>query len=427
MNKGRRRGLCLLLAAIMLLTGCAEKQTDTDIANNDESGWRVIVATDLHYLAPTLTDHGELFRQVMEAGDGKVTELCDEITDAFLAEVRENGPDALILTGDLSFNGERESHLALAQKLSALEAEGVPVLVLPGNHDLYRTCYSFFGEKGEQVDTVDADTFREIYGPFGFEEAIACDGDSLSYAAQLNDSTRILMLDANTMHDFCSLSEKTLVWIENQLKAAAEDGQMMLVACHQNLYQHSMFRAGYVLRCAEDLKTILEEYEATLFVSGHMHIQHIMTEGNVTEIVTSALTMGQCRYGLLEQTNDHIRYEAKPVAVADWAAREGLNDERLSYFAAYAIERLESRTRAQAESQLAERGFVPDEIVLLTDYACALNTAYFCGDLSGLPLLDPEGKLLARWKESESFFGSYFATIEPEIGKDHTKWEKQAN
>ncbi|HAJ65897.1 MAG TPA: serine/threonine protein phosphatase, partial [Clostridiales bacterium] len=275
MKRGRGILSCLLLASLLLLAGCSgapENQTET---TGETGSWRVVVASDLHYLAPSLTDHGALFRRVMEAGDGKVTELCDEITDAFLEEVKAEEPDALILTGDISFNGEKESHLALAEKLAALEEAGVPVLVLPGNHDLYRSCYSFFGDEGEQVESVSAEEFAAIYGAFGFDEALSRDDDSLSYLARINDTTRVLMLDADTPHDFCSLSDKTLSWIERRLSEAAVEGKRMLVACHQNLYKHSMFGAGYVLGCSDELHALLEKYGAELMLSGHMHIQHI--------------------------------------------------------------------------------------------------------------------------------------------------------
>ncbi|MBQ6396656.1 MAG: metallophosphoesterase [Oscillospiraceae bacterium] len=424
MKRGRGILSCLLLASLLLLAGCSgapEKQTET---TGETGSWRVVVATDLHYLAPSLTDHGALFRRVMEAGDGKVTELCDEITDAFLEEVKAIAPDALILTGDISFNGEKESHLALAEKLAALEEAGVPVLVLPGNHDLYRSCYSFFGDEGEQVESVSAEEFAAIYGAFGFDEALSRDDDSLSYLARINDTTRVLMLDADTPHDFCSLSDKTLSWIERRLSEAAVEGKRMLVACHQNLYKHSMFGAGYVLGCSDELHALLEKYGAELMLSGHMHIQHIQTEGGVTEIATSPLTMGACQYGLLSSENGALRYETRPVNVAAWASARGMDDERLATFAAYAMGRLESRTRTQAEEQLEARGISTQEAAPLVNYACALNNAYFCGDLSEIPALDPDGELFKAWAESGSFFGSYFASLEPEIGKDHTHWEK---
>ena len=422
MKRGRGILSCLLLASLLLLAGCSgapEKQTET---TGETGSWCVVVATDLHYLAPSLTDHGEIFRRVMEAGDGKVTEFCDEIADAFLEEVRVGKPDALILTGDVSFNGEKASHLALAEKLALLEEAGVPVLVLPGNHDMYRNCYSFFGSEGERVETVGAEEFAAIYARFGFDEALARDSDSLSYVAQLNDSTRVLMLDADTPHDFCSLSDKTLSWIERRLSEAAVEGQTVLAACHQNLYKHSMFGAGYVLGCAGKLHALLEKYGVPLLLSGHMHIQHIMTEGSVTEIATSSLTMGACQYGVLTWGDGAMRYETRSVDVASWAARQGLDDERLADFAAYAMGRMESRTRTQAEEQLEARGISAQEAAPLVNYACALNNAYFCGDLSAIPSLDPDGSLLAAWKESGSSFGSYFASIEQEIGKDHTRW-----
>lgn len=424
MKRGRGILSCLLLALLLLLAGCSgapEKQTET---TGETGSWRVVVASDLHYLAPSLTDHGALFRRVMEAGDGKVTELCDEITDAFLEEVKAEEPDALILTGDISFNGEKESHLALAEKLAALEEAGVPVLVLPGNHDLYRSCYSFFGDEGEQVESVSAEEFAVIYGAFGFDEALSRDDDSLSYLARINDTTRVLMLDADTPHDFCSLSDKTLSWIERRLSEAAVEGKRMLVACHQNLYKHSMFGAGYVLGCSDELHALLEKYGAELILSGHMHIQHIQTEGGVTEIATSPLTMGACQYGLLSSENGALRYETRPVNVAAWASARGMDDERLATFAAYAMGRLESRTRTQAEEQLEARGISTQEAAPLVNYACALNNAYFFGDLSGIPALDPDGELFKAWAESGSFFGSYFASIEHEIGENYTRWEK---
>ncbi|MDO4861918.1 MAG: metallophosphoesterase [Eubacteriales bacterium] len=424
MKRGRGILSCLLLASLLLLAGCSgapEKQTET---TGETGSWRVVVASDLHYLAPSLIDHGALFRRVMEAGDGKVTELCDEITDAFLEEVKAEEPDALILTGDISFNGEKESHLALAEKLAALEEAGVPVLVLPGNHDLYRSCYSFFGDESEQVESVSAEEFAAIYGAFGFDEALSRDDDSLSYLARINDTTRVLMLDADTPHDFCSLSDKTLSWIERRLSEAAVEGKRMLVTCHQNLYKHSMFGAGYVLGCSDELHALLEKYGAELMLSGHMHIQHIQTEGGVTEIATSPLTMGACQYGLLSSENGALRYETRPVNVAAWASARGMDDERLATFAAYAMGRLESRTRTQAEEQLEARGISTQEAAPLVNYACALNNAYFCGDLSGIPALDPDGELFKAWAESGSFFGSYFASIEHEIGENYTRWEK---
>ena len=98
----------LLLA--LLLCGSARGESG-------EPGFRVAVASDLHYIAPALTDHGPFFTALTENSDGKLMRYMEELTDAFLSEVEAERPDALLLTGDLSFNGARESHLAFADKL----------------------------------------------------------------------------------------------------------------------------------------------------------------------------------------------------------------------------------------------------------------------------------------------------------------------
>ncbi len=90
----------------------------------------LFTATDLHYIAPTLTDNGALFTDLIEQGDGKVMAYSDALIEAFVAQVIAEKPDALILSGDLTFNGARESHEALSFGLRA-SATGIPVFVLP--------------------------------------------------------------------------------------------------------------------------------------------------------------------------------------------------------------------------------------------------------------------------------------------------------
>lgn len=42
----------------------------------------------------------------------------------------------LLAAGDLTFNGEKLSHETVAGLFEEIEAAGVPVLTLPGNHDV---------------------------------------------------------------------------------------------------------------------------------------------------------------------------------------------------------------------------------------------------------------------------------------------------
>ena len=76
----------------------------------------IIVATDIHYIAPSLTDQGDAFIRLIEAGDGKAVQYIEEIIDTFISQVIQMHPDLLVLTGDLTFNGEKESHRVLSAR-----------------------------------------------------------------------------------------------------------------------------------------------------------------------------------------------------------------------------------------------------------------------------------------------------------------------
>ena len=84
------------------------------------------LATDLHYQSPQMTDFQSAFDTYTMGNDGTIVPYLDEITEAFLEEVRTAHPSALVLSGDLSQNGEKANHEALAEKLERVQAAGIP-------------------------------------------------------------------------------------------------------------------------------------------------------------------------------------------------------------------------------------------------------------------------------------------------------------
>lgn len=103
-----------------------EKTQETEIVEDsgplpkaDDGGWveNIMLGTDIHYFSDSLTDGGLRFQEMVEYGDGKVVTYIDQITDAFLDEVVKLRPDVLVLSGDLTLNGEKASHKDLAEKL----------------------------------------------------------------------------------------------------------------------------------------------------------------------------------------------------------------------------------------------------------------------------------------------------------------------
>ncbi len=412
----KKSALLLALMAV-LLAGFAPAERER----------RLICATDLHYLAPALTDHGPFFTALTEEGDGKLMRYIEELTDAFLDEVREQQPEALILTGDLTFNGALLSHTALAEKLRALEGEGVPVYVLPGNHDLDNPgAAAFSGDGYSLVPSATAEDFRRIYADFGFDEALALDGDSLSYTAQLDDKTRLLMLDFNTVHDPCGVSEKTLRWVEQEFRKAQAEGMRVLAAGHQNLFRQTVFTASYVIRGAEKLAALLQQYGVRLFLSGHLHCQHWRTEQGLTEIATGALSVSPCQYGVLTLTGDGLRYETRETDVSARAAREGRTEEALLDFPRYAREYFDARNRRSTSEMLSLLGYTDTETERMTQYLVELNRAYFSGDLRHAAALDPEGEIYTLFARFPTLYTPYLDYARADFGRDFRAWDSAA-
>lgn len=128
MKQAGKRRVLLAVAALLLVLVVA------GVLRYQNRPTKILVATDIHYLSPSLNDHGACFEKTILNGDGKALAYIDELTDALVEQVIREKPAALILSGDLTLNGEKQSHLDLAQKLRSITDCGIPVLVLPGNH-----------------------------------------------------------------------------------------------------------------------------------------------------------------------------------------------------------------------------------------------------------------------------------------------------
>ena len=120
----------LLSYFCLCLMGCQSKTL------SEKEDLKIIVASDIHYFLKDYYQDCEWFEDSMLYGDGKMVTYGDEIVDAFVQAVIQEKPDLVVLTGDLSFNGEKGSHQKLAQKLEQLKEKNIQVAVIPGNHDI---------------------------------------------------------------------------------------------------------------------------------------------------------------------------------------------------------------------------------------------------------------------------------------------------
>ena len=135
----------------------------------------------------------------------------------------------LLAAGDLTFNGEKLSHETVAGLFEEIEAAGVSVLTLPGNHDVNNgMAYRYTGNTAEPTETVTAQEIREIYRAYGWEDSLLRDTVSMSYVWEPAEDLWIIAIDGNTDSHSGWVDDETLAWLDKVLTQAEEEGKAVL-------------------------------------------------------------------------------------------------------------------------------------------------------------------------------------------------------
>ena len=419
----------LLLAGALCFTACAAdpKEEKTEIT--------LFHATDMHYLSPQLTDNSDAFVQMLLDGDGKMTHLCEEICNAFTEQVIAAKPDAVLISGDITFNGEKLSHEDFILKLKKIEEAGVDVIAIPGNHDVeYPFSRGYEGNNSYKAEyTTEAD-FIEYYKNFGPDIAYTKSADGLSYIAKLGKNIYVAAIytPQSFMTGVPGVEKETLDWLDGELAKLDADAKIITLT-HQNITNHypdDDFSYKYTLANNEELVEIYDKYGVDLNLSGHIHLQHIgQTESGITDIATSSLTIRECQYGVIRITPEKMFYNTEKVDVQGWAAANGITDEVFAEFDKYNDEFYFTSAYAKALSSLEEAKLTDEEKDALAALWANFNVHYFAGTVNEFypRMLESEGYRIWQEKGLDSNWNFAYITtalgdidLEKQAGKRHS-------
>lgn len=419
----------LCLTAALLLTACAAdpKTEKTEIT--------LFHATDMHYLSQQLTDNSDAFVQMLLDGDGKMTHYSEEICNAFVEDVINQKPDAVLISGDITFNGEKLSHQDFVLKLKKIEEAGIDVLAIPGNHDVeYPFSRGYEGDYSYKTDyTTEAD-FAEYYKEFGPDIAYTKSPDGLSYIAKLGKDIYVAAI--YTPQSFLSgaiaAEEETLSWLDTELGKLDENAKVVTLT-HQNIVNHypdEAFSMKYTITNNEELVEIYDRHNVALNLSGHIHLQSIaQTQSGITDIATSSLTIRECQYGVLRITPEKMFYNTAKTDVQGWAAANGIADENFAEFDRFNDDFYFTSAYAKAAASLEEEKLTAEEKDALAALWANFNVHYFAGTLNEFypQMLESDGYKLLQEKgleENWSFGYILKACDENKINNPQTSWEK---
>ena len=309
--------------------------------------------TDTHYFKNSLGATGRGYDKFMryEQKCFAETQAINEAVLEYLGNSEE--ADTVLIAGDLSFNGEKESHLEFIKLLKGLENKGKRVFVITAGHDYNDRPFAYDGDVKLSLSQKDRlfdnsydygrsfvddgcikkrpegtrkDELFDLYYDFGFKQAIAVDRKHLSYVVQLFDGVRLLALNNDGDGDeFQTYDEEQLSWIKEQAEKARDDGQMMFAMNHFPLLPgQPLFGLipTAVQKNSNKITDMLADSGVHLVFTGHMHNQSINEKttaaGNKFYDVCTGSVIACPAYMRLVTIKDEATVDIKSIPTPDF-------------------------------------------------------------------------------------------------------------
>ena len=237
--------------------------------------------TDLHYYAnEKIGSCGATYKLKCDLDQKCMAESGAIIDAAFKRVSEDKETDIVLISGDLTFDGEQQSHDALVEKLTALKNSGKRIFTTFATHDFFMHARKYTDEEGEtELPKYTRAELRQLYNDFGYSEAIA-EHESYSYCVQLSDDVRLLCLnDDGDFDEFCGFYNDLLFWIKEQVEAAKAAGCKIFAMTHHPvvepspvypLFSHKAMLGGY-----EFTAPYLADLGIEYIFTGHTHIHDI--------------------------------------------------------------------------------------------------------------------------------------------------------
>lgn len=234
--------------------------------------------TDPHFFKNSLGARGKEYDEFMRFEQKCFAETENINRSVFEWLKKADEADIVLIAGDLSFNGEKESHLEFIKLLNELKECGKRVYVVTADHDFKKegdSCFAFDESGRLTPESTRREELYDLYYEFGFKDAVAVDRQHLSYVAQLCDGVRLLALNNDGADDGQRrFDEEHIKWIKEQTKKAREDGQIMFAMNHYPLLPGQPIFSivpSAVQRESDAVTTMLADEGVHLAFTGHMH------------------------------------------------------------------------------------------------------------------------------------------------------------
>ncbi|MDU1889803.1 MAG: metallophosphoesterase [Dysgonomonas sp.] len=330
---------------------------------------KIGVITDTHYLSEKLMDNGKAVNDYIKAS-GKNIKDAPAVLNKVLDDYLHSDIEVLLICGDITKDGEKESHFDFLNKLKPLQEKGIRIFTIPGNHDINMpNAVKFEGSKTVPVSNISPIEFEEIYADCGYKNAIKKDTASLSYVAELNNKTWLLAIDAARYKEYTTRSisagrilPSTEKWIVSVLDEARKKDIQVIGMMHWGLTEHivyqSMFFKDYLVSDWQRLASLFADKGMKTIFTGHFHSNDISAftsdKGNIIyDIETGTLSAYPFSYRFVELSKDKMNINTKNIIATDQNLNLAEKDK----------ERMQDLSHKQAIQKLKNFGFGLSDLV----------------------------------------------------------------
>ena len=296
------------------------------------------IVTDTHFRPNSMCENNEAYREYMQYEQMCLAENEAILKATFAQIAKDKETNIVIIPGDLSKDGEKQSHIEFIKYLDALRQTGKKIYVITARHDFNQNATAFINGGRYPVEGTTKEELYDLYYEYGYSDAVAKHDGSMSYVAQIAPGVRMLALDSDGELDGKgkgAVNSDILKWAQQQAAEAKNTGNAMFAICHYPILPSSPFFElvkDARLENRDEVVETLANNGVKLAFTGHMHIQsanYVKTEsGNkFWDVCTSALVGSPAAYRKVTFDGKTADIETIKVPAFDWDMQGLTNDE----------------------------------------------------------------------------------------------------
>ncbi len=297
-----KRMMCLAVLLFGICCGICAQDTK-----------KIMVVSDPHVMAPgLLVNAGTAWTTYLE-GQRKMVDYSVPLFDEMIERIKDAKPDLVLITGDLTKDGEQLSHTYVIGKLNELKALSIPTLVIPGNHDrgTNSNAVEYDGASTSPVSTATNDWFATQYANYGYGASSERESSSLTYACEPIEGLVVIGIDSGTDG---VVSSTTLEWVAEKATAARTEGKKVIAMMHHPLIPHvsnaETLVSSYVVEDHDNIRNALIDAGIKVIFTGHFHTSDIAKDYNddltkdIYDVNTGSLISYPCDYREVTLSDD---------------------------------------------------------------------------------------------------------------------------